>query len=267
MTWTRRSVLATSLTALVGAGVAVGGESVAGEVGASGPLPLYGGSASAVHADRRTPPSVPRAPVVWGGSSARREIALTFDDGPMPDWTPRVLAALDEADAPATFFLRGDHVQAHSQLHRGSVGRHELANHTWDHPDLARLDLDACHHQLQRTHEVLRSALGTTATLFRPPYGHLGGASLLAAAEMGYTTVIWNRQMLESDFRDHPPGLTEHIVSSAQPGTILLAHDTGPSDRLVAIDQLPEMIAGLRARGFHLVTVSQLLAPEAQRTT
>jgi peptidoglycan/xylan/chitin deacetylase (PgdA/CDA1 family) len=83
---------------------------------------------------------------------------------------------------------------------------------------------------------------------------------MLACAELGYTVVLWSRQMLESDFLDNPAGLVDYIVGSGSQGDIVLAHDTGPRDRLVAIDNLDAMIEGLRRRGFEFVTVSQLLS-------
>src|SRR5665647_2386571 len=109
------------------------------EVHRTSPLQFYGGFASGVRPDL-SPPSVSGSSVVWSGMTDTRRVALTFDDGPMPDWTPQVLRALARHDVPATFFLKGINVQRHGAIHSDSVGTHELGNHTWDHPDLARLD-------------------------------------------------------------------------------------------------------------------------------
>jgi peptidoglycan/xylan/chitin deacetylase (PgdA/CDA1 family) len=249
---------------LVGLGAtAVGALGViAGEQAYSGtqrtaPLQFYGGFASGVRPDLSAP-SVPGGSVVWSGGTGARRVALTFDDGPMPDWTPRVLEALARHDVAATFFLKGINVQRHGATHRESVGTHELGNHTWDHPDLARLDYAECRDQLERTSAIMKEVYGTRPTLFRPPYGHIAGSSLLAAAEQELTTVLWSTQMLENRFEDKPAGIVAATRKAAQPGSIILAHDAGPSNRLVTIDNLDAIITGLKTDGFAFTTVSEL---------
>jgi peptidoglycan/xylan/chitin deacetylase (PgdA/CDA1 family) len=196
---------------------------------------------------------------VWSGDPTARRVALTFDDGPHPDWTPKVLAALEAADAPATFFCLGRNVRDHAVVHRSSVGRHELANHTYEHRDLARLGYDRCRDEIRRTSEAMQAAWGVAPTLFRPPYGHLGGAAVLAAAELGLTTVLWSAQAREDLVAAHPDGIVEDLASLVRPGSIVLAHDTGSSDRLITIERLPRIVERLRADGYELVTVSTLL--------
>ena len=196
--------------------------------------------------------------MVWSGRTDTRRVALTFDDGPMPDWTPQVLAALARHDVPATFFLRGSSVQRHGAIHRASVGTHELGNHTWDHMDLARLGYAECRAQLERTSAIIKQVYGARPIVFRPPYGHLAGSSVLAAAELGLTTVLWSAQMQESLFEDDPVGIVAAARMGAEPGSIILAHDTGPTNRLVTIDNLDAIITGLKADGFGFATVSDL---------
>jgi peptidoglycan/xylan/chitin deacetylase (PgdA/CDA1 family) len=249
-----------------GAGVAVGAvgaltaRAVADRLAENTPLPFYGSAASAVRPDRSAPGAA-SGTVVWGGDPTVRRIALTFDDGPHPDWTPRVLAALDAAEAPATFFCLGRNVRDHAAIHRSSLGRHELANHTYEHPDLARFAYERCRDEISRTTAEIEKAWGTTPTLFRPPYGHLGGAAVLAAAELGLTTVLWSAQAREDVVAADPDGIVEDIASVVSPGSILLAHDTGSADRLTTIDRLPRIIDRLRGDGYELVTVSTLLGP------
>jgi peptidoglycan/xylan/chitin deacetylase (PgdA/CDA1 family) len=223
------------------------------------PLPLNGGYAPATHADRRTRPKHTHSTVRWAVDTTRNVAALTFDDGPMPNWTPQVLDILDEQQAPATFFMVGDRVREHAGLIKGRMGRHEVANHSWDHRDLAKRTFEDIIEDLVRTHSAISAATGKEPTLLRPPYGHMGGTTLLAAAEMGYDVALWSVQMLESQFRADPAGLVDYIVEATHPGAIILAHDTGPQDRLVAIRGLADMIIGLRRRGFELVTVTDLM--------
>jgi len=254
----RRHALGLGGAAVVGAALDRGGQAVADELAQDTPLPFYGGPASGIRPDRSAP-SASATSVVWSGPPGAGRIALTFDDGPHPDWTPRVLAALARAKAPATFFCVGRNVRDHGAIHRASVGVHELANHTFEHPDLARRDLGACRAEIDRTSDLMERTYGTRPTLFRPPYGHLGGAAVLAAAEAGLTTVLWSAQAREDLAPDDPLGVVEDVVRQVRPGSIVLAHDTGSADRLRTIDHLERLVGALRDKGFELVTVSELL--------
>lgn len=213
--------------------------------------------ASAVHPDLSRPHTASGA-VVWSGSTQGRRVALTFDDGPRPSWTPRVLEVLARHDVPATFFLRGDNVAAHGEIHRGSVGRHELGDHTWDHPDLARLGYRDCRSQLRRTSQAMADVYGVRPTLFRPPYGYLAGSCLLAAAEERLATVIWSMQMREGLYLRRPCDIVAGVRATVRPGSVILAHDTGPPTRLVTIEHLDAIITALLDDGYELTTVSDL---------
>jgi len=252
-----RDVLAGMGATALGALGVIAAEKTYAEATITSPLQFYGGFASGVRPDL-SPPSVSGSSVVWSGMTDTRRVALTFDDGPMPDWTPQVLRALARHDVPATFFLKGINVQRHGAIHSDSVGTHELGNHTWDHPDLARLDYTECRDQLEHTSAIIEQAYGIRPTLFRPPYGHLAGSSMLAAAEQRLTTVLWSAQMDEDRFEDKPAGIVGSARKAAQPGSIILAHDSGPKNRLVTIDNLDAIITGLKDDGFAFTTVSEL---------
>jgi peptidoglycan/xylan/chitin deacetylase (PgdA/CDA1 family) len=256
----RRDMLVGLGGAVVGAGAGVGEEAARAAIARSDTshLPFYGGYASAIRPDL-TRPSAPSLDVHWRADRTDRALALTFDDGPRPDWTPLVLAALDAEDVPGTFFCQGVNVVRHGSIHRDSPGRHELANHTWDHPDLARLDLGAATDQLHRTSEAMHTAFGVAPTLFRPPYGHISGAALLAAAQSGLTTVFWSAQMREDQFVSRPAGIVDYAASVVHPGAVVLFHDVGSSVRRVAIDNLRGIIGRLRDEGYTFHTVSDLL--------
>ena len=258
----RRDVLLALGGAVVGAAASLGTNDEVQAVEARSPLPFYGTSVSAVRPDRSRP-AAGQGRVVWSGARTPgdRRVALTFDDGPDPDWTPRVLAALARYDAPATFFVRGDHLRAHPGVHARSVeAGHELANHTWDHPDLGRLPLVQVEDQLTRTSAEMRRVTGRAPTLFRPPYGHLGGSTLLAAAEAGLDCVLWSTQMHEDAWVGHPDRVVPGARGLVSAGDVVLAHDSGSADRLATIDHLDGILAALRADGHELVTVSDLLA-------
>jgi peptidoglycan/xylan/chitin deacetylase (PgdA/CDA1 family) len=263
---TRRQALTAAAGAAVGAAGAVGVVRLGARLDENTPLPFYGSPVSAVRPDRSAP-SAAATSVVWAGAGPERRVALTFDDGPHPDWTPRVLAALEAEDVPATFFCLGRNVRDHGSLHRDSVGRHELANHTFEHPDLGRLDWSQCRDEITRTTHLMTETYGVAPTLFRPPYGHIGGAAVLAAAESGLTTVLWSAQAREDLVASRPDDIAEDIASQVRPGSIVLAHDTGSDDRLITIDRLGAIIRRLRSDGYTFATVSDLLSTSSPQAT
>ena len=198
-------------------------------VDARSPLPFYGSPVSARTA--RPSRAIGRVDLHRLGWGRRRpaKVALTFDDGPHPDWTPRVLAALAAAEVPATFFCLGENVRDHGDLHRDSVGRHELANHTYTHPELGRLGAAACRDEIDRTSQVMERTYGIAPTLFRPPYGHVGGAAVLAAAEAGLTTVLWSAQSARTS--SPPPQTVSSPTSSASCARAASSSPTTPGSR------------------------------------
>ena len=244
---------------VAGAAGTLGGDRVLAAAHDRVPLPFYGTSVSGIRPDESVPGAT-HASVVWAApAGGKRRLALTFDDGPDPQWTPRVLATLARHSVPATFFVRGDHLHQHAQVYAGHE-HHEFANHTWDHPDLGRFAYAQVVEQLGRTGDEIARVFGRRPTLFRPPYGHLGGSTLLAAAEAGLTTVFWSSQMREDRSAADPDAIVGDIRGQVRPGHIVLAHDSGSADRAITIDHLDAIIAGLQTDGYELVTVSDLLA-------
>ncbi|WP_250036426.1 polysaccharide deacetylase family protein [Paractinoplanes maris] len=219
--------------------------------------PLGGGYASA--ADNLGAVAHGGVRIHYFRPTAEKLVALTFDDGPRPEYTPRFLDVLDEARVPATFFVVGRHLDEHAGLVGRRWDRHEVGNHSWSHDDLATLDLAGARRELERTHDAIKRHTGREATLLRPPYGHLGGSTVLAADTMGYDIALWSHQMREREYADDPGAQAYDLIDTMRPGSIVLAHDAGDQRRLVALHALPALIAGLQARGYRFVTVSELL--------
>ena len=193
-----------------------------------------------------------------------RRIALTFDDGPDPRWTPRIAAELHRLHVPATFFVVGSEVVRHPDLVR-SLHRQgfELGNHTFTHADVSTLPDWEQRLQTGLTDNALAGTVGIRPRLFRPPYSSVpGGVSAGQArayerlARGGYDVVLTDYD--GEDWRR--PGV-DAIVSSATPqgrrGGIVLLHDGG-GDRSQTLAAVSRIVPALRARGFRFVTVSQL---------
>lgn len=242
-------------------GVAAGGLALGAGTVAAAPREKAGpGPHMSVPVAAAWTPAHGHVDVTWSVDTAEKLIALTFDDGPMPKWTPMVLDVLDAERVPATFFMVGERLVRNARLVHGRMDRHEIGNHTWAHADLADLDHNGARAQIQRAHAAIKAVTGKEARHLRPPFGRMAGATLSAAGELGYDITIWSIKMLEKTYEHNPPGLIDYILTNTRPGHIVLAHDTGRNDRLVALRNLVPMIRGLRAKGFEFVTVSELMA-------
>jgi peptidoglycan/xylan/chitin deacetylase (PgdA/CDA1 family) len=129
------------------------------------------------------------------------ELAITFDDGPNPTWTPKLLDALEKSSVKATFFLVGAYAQRDSGLVRRIVDEgHLIGNHSWSHPNLALTSKARVVEELRRTNEVLEQISGVPVRYFRPPFGGRRPAVLQAAQKLGLVPVMWNA--MTSDWKE-----------------------------------------------------------------
>jgi peptidoglycan/xylan/chitin deacetylase (PgdA/CDA1 family) len=198
---------------------------------------------------------------VFHGPSRGRMIALTFDDGPWYD-TPQFLHVLETKHVVATFFQIGDQISTYGgpggaiekrMLRDGDI----IGDHSWSHPNLSG-DGSFAYKQIRSTALAIQRATGGFyPCLFRAPYGATSPALLDEARRMGFTTIQW-----DVDPRDWSlPGtqaIYSNVVNNAHPGAIVIQHDGG-GPRQETLAALPHEIDTLRARGYHFVTVAQLL--------
>lgn len=184
-------------------------------------------------------------------------LAMTFDDGPHAQNTPRLLDILKERGIKATFFVVGQNaVEYPDILKRIAAEGHELANHSYTHPILASMGEGAIRDQLDKTHQAVLSATGVSMKLLRPPYGALSQPQRAwANAAFGYKTILWDVDPLDWKFRDAARVQSE-ILSHAKSGSIILSHDIHKS----TVDAMPATLDALAAKGFKFVTVTELLA-------
>ena len=196
--------------------------------------------------------------LLYNGNAALPEIALTFDDGPNPYYTPLILNILQQYHVKATFFCVGRLVAAYPGLviQEYDAG-HVIGNHSWSHPDMALLSAASIRLQLVSTSNTIQEATGVRPLYFRPPYGIMSVAVLTQAYQLGLTTVIWNDEARDWQL----PGasvIVKRILGLARNGAIILLHDGG-GNRSQTVAALPFIIRGLRSRGFQLVTIAQMM--------
>lgn len=199
--------------------------------------------------------SVPGPAYVTNGPRDRRVVALTFDDGPGP-LTGAVLDVLARERARATFFLIGQQVAGGAALVRRMLADgHMVAGHSWSHANLSGGGALASS-QISATANAIQRASGFRPCLFRAPYGAISQGLIGAARGLGATTIQW-----DVDTNDWQlPGSTTIAARAlrARSGSIVLMHDAG-GPRAQTLAALPQIIRGLRARGYRFVTVTELL--------
>ena len=184
-------------------------------------------------------------------------IAMTFDDGPHATLTPKLLDMLAARRLKATFFIIGKNAAEYPEIMKRIVREgHELANHSWSHPNLAKMSDEAVRAQMQKTDDAIEAAAGKRTALMRPPYGSITPRQKQwIHDEFGYKTIIWDVDPF--DWRRPGAGvIRDRIVTQTQPGSIILAHDIHPG----TIEAMPATFDQLTAKGFKFATVSELLA-------
>lgn len=230
----------------------------AGDRSATRPVPAPAPTKSSAPVRLPAPARI-RPPIPVAVQTSERVIALTFDDGPDPRWTPAVLEALAATGARATFFVTGEHARAHADLLQATAAAgHEVANHTDTHPLIDELPMAAVRDEAQRTTEAIVAAGVAPTPFFRPPKGRYREESLAAVDDLGLETIGWT-VCLERWLRRGRLLGVEETVARVRPGGIVVAHDGGIPDRTATITALPRLLERLRAEGYRVVTVSELL--------
>ncbi len=195
---------------------------------------------------------------------ADKYIAITFDDGPHPKNTPRLLNMLRARNIKATFYMVGSNVDLYPQVVRRVVAEgHEIGNHSYSHRLFSKMSDSEIRQELSRTRDAVQRAAGVQPLTLRPPFGGmLTRQREWVNAEFGYPIILWSIDPLDWK-RPGPSVVCSRIVSATTPGSIILAHDLHGQ----TVDAMPATLDGLLQRGFKFVTVSQLLAMRGEMAT
>jgi peptidoglycan/xylan/chitin deacetylase (PgdA/CDA1 family) len=188
--------------------------------------------------------------------TSKRVVALTFDDGPHPENTPRLLDMLKERKVKATFYVVGNMVKYSPHLLKRMIDEgHEIGNHTVSHGTLSRMSDEALLKELRAAHDQIVAATGVAPISMRPPGGAIKKVQKeLMLREFGYPTILWSVDP-EDWKRPGPAVVTSRLVNGASPGGILLVHDLHKP----TVDAMPSTLDQLLAMGYEFVTVSELI--------
>ncbi|GMA51069.1 hypothetical protein GCM10025857_24260 [Alicyclobacillus contaminans] len=199
--------------------------------------------------------------VFYTGRPSAKNVALTFDDGPDAKYTPQVLDILRRYHVKATFFVLGVRAKRYPQTVRRMVREgHAIGNHTWNHPDLAKMSASEIRDQIVRTDCVLSPLIGYRTNLLRPPYGALNPDTVRVVSAMGYKVVDWSVDT--RDWAGTPvPAMLAMVRKDVRPGAIILEHCGGKADVNLdnTLQALPKIIEYLRSQGYRLVTIPELI--------
>jgi peptidoglycan/xylan/chitin deacetylase (PgdA/CDA1 family) len=216
--------------------------------------------AAPAHAHSGPPPVITRQRL----APHDRIVALSFDDGPDPRYTPTILADLARYRDHATFFEEGQFVRRWPALSHDVAARgDELGNHTYDHPDLRRLSRRQTADEVRRANAAFAAAGFATPALFRPPKGYLNTTAEEGVRDAGLRIVKWTPGLCLEHWTHGRAGAARAmrlLADHMRPGDIVLAHDGGIPDRSRTMAALPYLLAALHRRGYEVVTVSTLLA-------
>lgn len=198
---------------------------------------------------------------VWRGPTRRRAVTLTFDDGPDPEWTPRVLDLLEREGVRGAFFLIGQRAEkAPAIARRIALAGHDLGNHTWSHTSLWRCAPRDTAREIRDGHTAIAQAAGTPPRFFRPPWGKTNLAMFGVLRRLDTPCVFWTVQPERRRPVD-PAEQARRGTARARPGAIYDLHDAdgvpGAGARLA--EHLPALIGGLRGQGYALVPLRELL--------
>ena len=205
-----------------------------------------------------------------------KQVALSFDDGPDPRWTPKILDVLEREHATATFMIIGDEAAENvGLLKRIFRDGNEIGNHTWSHPDISEISNRQLDLEVKLTERLFEAKLGVQPLYFRPPYDideepdtNDEAAPIVRVQQMGLTTI--GNKIDTDDWNEHPRKTTAEIIDSVlsqlrtmktKPqfqGSVILLHDGG-GDRAVTVEALGPLIEALRAHGYSVVPVSELM--------
>jgi len=197
--------------------------------------------------------------ILWRGNPSRREIALTFDDGPHPRDTPGVLAVLAKHNIQATFFLIGENIQHNQSLVRQiHEGGHQIGIHCYRHVPFSIEKPEALQNQLERTKTLISQACGISTREIRdvrPPYGLFTANTKSLLVEWGYRFVMWN--CIPPHFLQPWSWTVQQVLEASIPGSVIVLHDGhGHGSKAAQIIEL--ILPKLKADGFEFVTIDQM---------
>ncbi len=210
-----------------------------------------------------------RRGTIYRVKTPHKKVALTFDDGPSPIWTPKILDELKRANIKATFFMVGHHVKKYPDVaKRVAKEGHQIGNHGYAHSVLLYYTPEELEEEIKYTEHVIRDVTGKTTKCFRPPKALITKEEKGKIKSMGYNVVLWSLNSKDWVTFDNK-SMIRYILRNIQNGDIILFHDSGGifkregGDRSETVSAIPLLTEKLKERDFKCVTIDELLGTES----
>jgi peptidoglycan/xylan/chitin deacetylase (PgdA/CDA1 family) len=202
--------------------------------------------------------------VIWEINTKEKMVALTFDDGPHPVFTPLILDLLAKYDAKATFFVTGKKAILYPEILRREVKEgHEVANHTYNHINNPNISATKLSSEIVKTDRIIQKIIGYKPVLYRPVAGHYNDVIVNTAVKNGKLVVMWSWHMDPKDWNNPPASkIIKRITNGIRPGNIIVLHDwhgTELSQSCQTVLALEKILEFFSKQGYRCVTVSEML--------
>jgi len=191
------------------------------------------------------------------GQNENKVVALTFDDGPDPVNTPKIIKVLRNNNIQGTFFCIGKQIEACKSIIKQAYADGDvIANHSWSHKDFTTINAAEINNEVTLTENEINKVIGKRSALIRPPYGDINDAVQNTLTALNYKSIIWSIDTLDWEQRE-VDNIVKNVVNNVRPGDIILMHCN--EDKKVTTEALPQIISKLKEMGYSFVTVDKLL--------
>lgn len=206
-----------------------------------------------------------RKETFYRAKTPEKVVALTFDDGPSPLWTPRILIALKQAGVKGTFFMLGEHVEKYPEVARQVAAEgHDIGIHSYRHNSYIYYTKYELENDLKNTEAIIKKVTGLDTKLFRPPKAWLSKREKKKIKEFGYKIILWSLNSKDwVNFDDKY--IVNYLVKNVRPGDIILFHDSGGvfgtegGSRKETVLAIPRLVEKLKEKGYRCISVTELL--------
>ncbi|BAC14057.1 oligosaccharide deacetylase [Oceanobacillus iheyensis HTE831] len=199
---------------------------------------------------------------IWEGETDEKIVALTFDDGPHPDYTPEILDILEQYNMKGTFYVMGAHARKYPGLvFRAFLEGHEIGNHTFTHNG----SITYLNDELTKTNEIIEKITGKYPATFRPVGGNYNETVISIAKKKGQKVAMWAWDQDTRDWDDvDSKTIANQVIGNLSPGDIILFHDAG-GDRTPTIEALPIILRFFKEEGYEGITVTDMIERTSER--
>ncbi|MBN3555701.1 polysaccharide deacetylase family protein [Fictibacillus nanhaiensis] len=202
-----------------------------------------------------------RGDVIWEVPNQNKQVAITFDDGPDPLYTPQILDVLKENGVHATFFLTGKRMKQYPEIvERELTEGHEIANHTYNHPSFHNISSERVLNEVTKTETLIDPHMHKNyIKLFRPPGGTVTINTINVLKKEGYKIILWSWHQDSRDWTNPGVGyIVNHVLNHIKCGDIILLHDSG-GNRQQTVEALKTILPKLKENGYEIVKVDEIL--------